>query len=261
MKRLSLSLDYFNIEQKDLISTIGSSTILQSVELTGTSSPYAQFVRLGSAPSLGLAGFTGGAPITAAGQIGNRAIDTVYVTDTLVNIAQQKLAGLDIKVDYTWNSDQWGRFDASVAAVWWNHYKAQTLPGTAEFDTVGLASSFNGTIPDYQTYTAVQWSRGNWRANLGWQYIPSVNDENWFDASDSAADEHVEAYHSVDLFVGYSFGSENKLLDGLTVRIGASNIFNEMPPAAQGTFTDANADTATYGAIGRLISIGASYKF
>lgn len=261
VKGLSFSVDYFNIEQKDLISTIGAATILQSVELQGTASPYASFVRLGSAPSLGLAGFTGGAPVTAAGQIGNRAIDTVYVTDTLVNISKQKLAGLDIKADYTWNSDSLGRFDASLAAVWWNYYKGQTLPGTAEFDTVGLATNFNGTIPTYQTYSTIRWSRGSWAANLGWQFIPSVKDENWYDASDVTADEHVEAFNSIDLWAAYSFGSESKLLNGLTIRLGANNVFNETPPMAQGTFTESNADIATYGAIGRLIYIEAKYKF
>lgn len=261
VKGLSLSLDYFNIEQTDLISTIGSATILQDVELKGTASPYAGFVRLGSAPSLGLAGFTGGSAITAAGQIGNRAIDTVYVTDTLVNISKQKLAGLDIKANYTWNSDSWGRFDASLAGVWWNYYKGQTLPGTAEFDTVGLASNFNGTIPRYQTYTTVGWSRGSWAANLGWQFIPSVNDENWYDDTDPGADEKVEAFHSIDLWGAYTFGSDVKFLSGLTVRVGANNVFNESPPMAKGTFTESNADTATYGAVGRLFYVEAKYKF
>jgi iron complex outermembrane receptor protein len=261
VKGLSLSVDYFNIEQKDLISTIGSATILQSVELQGTASPYASFVRLGSAPSLGLAGFTSGAPVTAAGQIGNRAIDTIYVTDTLVNISKQKLAGLDIKADYTWNSDSLGRFDAGLAAVWWNYYKGQTLPGTDEFDTVGLATNFNGTIPTYQTYTTVRWSRGSWGASLGWQFIPSVKDENWYDASDVTADEHVEAFNSIDVSAAYTFGSEFKLLKGLTLRVGANNVFNESPPMAQGTFTEANADTATYGALGRVMFIEAKYKF
>ncbi|MBA4137759.1 MAG: hypothetical protein C0518_10625 [Opitutus sp.] len=259
-KGFSMSVDYFSVDQEDLISTIGSPTILQDVELLGTASPYAGFVRLGSAPSLGLAGFNG-APITAAGQIGNRAIDTVYVTDTLVNIAGQRLAGLDIKFDYTWNSDSLGRFDANLAAIWWNYYKATTLPGTAEFDTVGQATNFNGTIPDYQTYTSVRWSRGAWRAGLGWQFIPSVNDVNWYDATDSTADESVEAFHSVDLDVGFSFGSDWGMLNGLTVRVGANNVLNEMPPAAKGTFTDANADTATYGAVGRFIYLEAKYNF
>jgi iron complex outermembrane receptor protein len=261
IKGFSISLDYFNIEQSDLISTIGSATILQDVELKGTASPYASFVRLGTAPSLGLAGFTSGAPITAAGQIGNRAIDTIYVTDTLVNIAKQKLAGLDIKANYTWNTDSLGRFDASFAGVWWNYYKGQTLPGTAEFDTVGLATNFNGTIPEYQTYTTVRWSRGSWAANLGWQFIPSVKDENWYDDTDTGADEKVEAFHSIDLWGAYTFGSDVKWLNGLTVRVGANNVFNESPPMAKGTFTESNADIATYGAIGRLFFIEAKYKF
>ena len=261
IKGFSLSMDYFSVEQKDLISTIGSDTILQDVELNGTASPYAQFVRLGSAPSLGMAGFTGGAPITAAGQIGNRAIDTVYVTDTLVNIAEQKLAGVDLKVDYTWTSDSLGRFDASLAGIWWNYYKATTLPGTDEFDTVGQATNFNGTIPDWQTYTSVRWQRNNWFASLGWSYIPSVNDSNWYDDTDPTADEHVEAFHSVDVAVAYNFGSEWKLLNGLQLKVGATNVFNESAPSAKGTFSESNADIATYGAIGRFMFVEAKIRF
>lgn len=261
VKGFSVSMDYFSVEQKDLISTIGSSTILQDVELKGASSPYAQFVRIGSDPDLGLAGFTGGAPITAAGQIGKAAIDTIYVTDTLVNIAEQKLAGVDLKVDYTWTSDTLGRFDASLAGIWWNYYKATTLPGTDEFDTVGQATSFNGTIPDWQTYTSVSWQRNNWFASFGWSYIPSVNDVNWYDDTDPTADEHVEAFHSVDVAVAYNFGSEWKLLNGLQLKIGATNVFNESAPSAKGTFSESNADIATYGAVGRFMFVEAKFRF
>lgn len=260
VKGFSASVDYFNVEQKDLISTIGSATILQSVELLGTASPYASFVRLG-ATNNDTSQFTAGAPITAAGQIGNRAIDTVYVTDTLVNIAKQELAGVDVKLDYTWTSDAWGRFDASLAGIWWQHYKAQTLPGTAEFDTVGQATNFNGTIPKWQTYTNLRWRRGNWFASVGHTYIPSVDDVNWFDASDPAADEHVEAFHSVDVAVAYHFGSDWRWMNGLTVKIGATNVFNESAPSAMGTFSEANADIATYGAIGRFFYVEASLRF
>jgi len=71
-----------------LISTIGNENILQSVELLGTASPYAPFVHIG--------GFKG-APITAAGQVSGNAIDNVYVTNTLVNIAFQKLSSYNLQ--------------------------------------------------------------------------------------------------------------------------------------------------------------------
>lgn len=260
IKGFSVTMDYFNVKQKDLISTIGSETILQDVELNGTASPYASFVRIGNTNG-DTSQFTAGAPISAAGQIGSNPIDFIYVTDTLVNIAQQKLSGVDLKADYTWQSDTLGRFDVGLAGIWWNYYKAQTLPGTDEFDTVGQATNFNGTIPTFQTYANVRWQRENWFASLGWTYIPSVDDVNWFDDTDSRADEHVEAFHSVDVAVAYNFDSRWKLLNGLQLKIGATNVFNESAPSAQGTFSESNADIATYGAVGRFIYMEAKLRF
>lgn len=259
VKGLSITVDYFDIKQDSLISTIGSTTILQDVELTGTASPYASFVRFG--PRNNTSMFTQGTPVTGIGQISGHAIDEVYVTDTLVNISWQKLNGVDFKFDYTWNSDTLGRFDASLAGIWWNTYEYQALPDTDVVDTVGQATNFNGTIPEYQTYLSLNWTRGKWGAFLGWTYIPEVSDVNWYDASDSTADESVEAFNSVDVSVSYTFGSDVRWLKGLTLRLGANNVFNESPPMAQGTFTEANADTATYGAIGRFMYIEGKYRF
>lgn len=259
VKGLSMSIDYFSVDQDGLISSIGDATILQDVELKGPASPYAQYVRRG--PRGDTSQFTNGQPITAPGQIGSSAIDDIYVTDRLVNIANQRMAGFDVKVDYTWNSDNWGRFDASLAGIWWEYYKATTLPDTDEFDTVGQATPFNGTIPEYQTYASVRWNRGRWGGTLGWQFIPEVEDVAWFDDTDSTADAHVESYHSIDVSASYRFGSEMRWFDGLTLRVGANNVFNESPPSAKGTFTESNADIATYGAVGRFIFVEAKYAF
>jgi iron complex outermembrane receptor protein len=259
VKGLSFTVDYFDIKQDGLISTIGSEVILQDVELAGTASPYASMVRFG--PRNNTSMFENGTPVTGIGQISGHAIDEVYVTDTLVNISWQKLNGVDFKVDYTWNSDTLGRFDTSLAGIWWNTYEYQALPDSPVLDTVGQATTFNGTIPEFQTYAYVAWTRGKLGAFLGWTYIPSVNDVNWYDDTDSTADENVEAFNSVDVSASYTFGSETKWLNGFTIKIGANNVFNESPPMAKGTFTDANADTATYGAIGRFMYVEGKYRF
>lgn len=260
IKGLSLSVDYFNITQTDLVSTIGAETILQDVELLGTASPYASFVRISSLE--GTAGFFSGAPITAAGQIGNNPIDNIFVTDTLVNIAQQHLAGVDFKADYSWNSDSLGRFDFGASVAFYDFYRAQTLPGTDEFETAGYATNFNGTIATWQSYMNVAWSRGNWRANLGFSYIPSVEDVNAVPGeTDVRFDADVEAYASFDVAVSYAFDSRFGMLNGMAVRLGANNVLNEAPPMAGSTFAESNADIATYGPIGRLFFVEASYKF
>ncbi len=260
VKGLAVSVDYFDIKQTDLVSTIGSATILQSVELLGTASPYASFVKV--SPLQGTAGFFSGAPITAAGQIGSNPIDDIFVTDTLVNISQQSLSGVDLKVNYTWNSDQLGRFDFGLAGAWYKSYSYIDLPGNPETETAGYATNFNGTIPKWMTYTSVVWSRGKWRANLGWTHIPEVEDVNADPAeTDVRFDSTVEAYNAFDVSVAYSFGSEVSWLNGLSVRVGANNVLNEGIPMAGSTFTQANADTSTYNPIGRLMFIEARYKF
>lgn len=263
IKGFSVTVDYFNIKQTDLVSTIGSSNILQDVELNGAASPFAKFVRIAD-PGAGLAGFNSGAPITAPGQIGNApSIDSIFVRDTLVNIAQQHLAGFDINIKYTWNNDTLGRFDFGLAGAYYTYYRGQTLPGTPEFETKGLVTGFNGTLPEWQTYTNVAWTRGKWGANLGWQYLPSVKDLAFGDptATDPGSDVNVEAYSVWDASVRYSFGSEWKLLNGLTLSVGVNNAFNETPPKDLGSFGGVNADTATYNPVGRFVYVNAKYKF
>jgi len=205
--------------------------------------------------------FTAGAPVTAPGQIGNRPMDTIYVSDFNTNIARIKLAGLDLKARHTINSDAWGRFDLSLAGGYFAEYLYEPLPGQGVQETAGYATTFNGTLPKWQTYFSTNWSKGPWGATFGWTHIPSVEDTNAYDPTDVTADAHVEQFDSVDVSIQYAFGSSTPMLDGLTLRLGANNVTNEMPPQAKGSFGNGNADLATYGAIGRLIFIEARYKF
>lgn len=250
IKGLSITMDYFDIKQIDLISTIGSETILQDVELNGATSPYAGFVKFGS--------FSGTA-VTAPGQIGSHAIDDVYVTDTLVNIANQHLKGIDTKVEYSYQNDTWGRFNGAVSVGYYTSYSFQALPSVDPFETVGLASNTNGTIPRWMSYTSIGWNRGKWSANLGWQHIPGVTDVNGDGEERTPID--IKSYDSIDISAAYTFGSEWKWLNGFSVRVGCNNVFNKMPPFGGGTFTEANADTATYDPVGRLMFVEAKYSF
>ena len=244
IKGLQLSVDYIHIRQNDLISTIGNENILQSVELLGTASPYAPFVHIG--------GFKG-APITAAGQVSGNAIDNVYVTNTLVNIAFQKLSSYNLQARYGFDTNSLGRFDVNLAALYWRAYTVKTLPDADPYETAGKVTVTNGTLPRWNGTAGVGWKRGNWSANSNLQFWPAVTDDN--DGS------RIPNVAQVDLAVGYTFSSQNRFLSGLTVTVGANNVFNKMAPLDPATFTDANADIATYGSIGRLMYVKAKYRF
>jgi len=244
VKGLSVSLDYFRIKQTDLISSIGAFTILQDVETYGAASPYANLVKIG--------GFNGTA-ITAPGQISGNSPDDLYVTDQLINIAKQTMSGFNATAKYTFTVAELGKFDLNLNGILWDSYKVQFLPTTDPYETAGLVTNTNGTLNRWKAYFSGDWERGNWGAGAGVSYWTAVTDDN--DGS------HIPPVMQVDLSVGYKFDSSIRFLNGLKMTVGVNNVFNKFPPLDPTTFSDSNTDIATYGPIGRLIYLKASYKF
>ena len=244
VKGFSVSVDYWDIKQRDLVSSIGSTTIIQSVEDLGPASPYSQFLRVGS--------FTG-SQVTAPGQVKTSAPDDLYVTDTLVNISGQGLAGWDVALRYTYNSDAVGRFDIASNIGIYSHYRVKTLPDATEEQDAGYSSFLNGTLPKWSTYTSVTYTRGKIEGFAGVRYLTSV--------TDIADETKIPSFYTFDFSGAYTLGSEIPYLSGAKVEIGVSNFFNKMPPKDPTIFTDSNADIATYGSVGRFIFMDVKYKF
>jgi len=244
VKGLSFTVDYYNVKQTDLISSIGATTIAQDVETNGPASQYASHVHFGS--------FTGPG-VTAKGQISTAIPDNVYIVDTLTNIAAQNFSGFDVTGKYTYNADSVGRFDFQSNIGIYKSYTIQTLPGTAPLETVALVTASNGTLPRWQTYTSMDFHRGNYEAFVGVRYLPSLTDLN--------SGLPVGSFQTWDLSASYAFGSEVKLLSGAKLTFGVNNVFNKFGPLDQATWSDSNVDTGTYGAIGRFVYVDLKYKF
>ncbi|QYM79452.1 TonB-dependent receptor [Horticoccus luteus] len=244
LKGFSVSVDYWDIKQTDLVSSIGSATILQDVETNGTASPYVDKVHFLS--------FTGANP-TAAGQISSTAPDDIYVIDSLVNITGQHLSGVDIKANYTYNADNVGIFDFSSNLGYYRKYEITALPGSAPENDVGWASFAQGTIPHWLAYTTAEYRRGDYTAFIGWRYIGGV--------TNIVTEEKIPSVSTFDVSASYTFGSSVKYLAGAKLTVGANNVFNKFGPAAPDIFTDANVDIATYDPMGRFIYVDLKFKF
>ncbi len=244
VKGLSVSVDYWNIKQRDLVSSIGSTTILQDVELLGAASQYYSKVKLGS--------FTG-TPVGGPGAISSGVPDNIYVSDSSVNIAAVDLDGFDVAAKYTLNVDSVGRFDFASNVGIYHSYTVTSLPGTAPFETVGYSTRTNGTIPKWQTYTSVDFTRGNYQAFLGFRYLPKY--------TVYATGLSANSFNTVDLLFAKTFGTEIPYLAGAKITVGVNNLFNRFGNLDPNTFTDSNVDTGTFGAIGRFFYVDAKIKF
>lgn len=250
VRGLSISVDYWNIDQTDLISSIPDATVLQDVETKGTASAYANAVRFFSFSGPG---------VTAPGQISNIAPDDIYLVNNNVNIASQKLDGWDIKARYTYSAGDNGRFDFGTAIGIYNSYTHVDVPGEPELETAGRATIFNGTIPRWQAYTTLDYTRGDYGAFIGWRSMPSVLDDE--------DGERLGKYNTFDARLSYVFGNQStgwrRYFNGMKVSLGANNVFNKFGPVDTGptVFTDANMDITTYGAMGRFLYVDLKFKF
>ena len=252
VKGLSIEVDYFNIDERSLISTIGSQTILQDVELNGASSVYADKVKLGTSVA-GETHFDDGAAITAPGQVTAGASDAVWVSDQLVNLAGVWQSGADLTVKYYFNTESAGRWDFQTSVAYFKEFVFEPLPGEI-YDYTGQYTSTFGTLPRWRSFTTLDWSFKDYQLGLTHSYIPSVKDAD-------NADTKVDSWQSLDFRAAYDFGnSRYGWAKGLQVSVGVNNIFDEYAPLAAGE-ADNGADVGTYGAHGRMYYAQMRLKF
>lgn len=258
VKGLSLSIDYFQTVQKNLVGSYDQLVVAQDVEQFGPASPYASVVHFGS---------TTGHGVTAPGQLSTANPSSVYLILPLVNLASQSIKGWDATVDYQFDVPSTGKFDFSTTLSGYNSYAARALPTEGYFQYAGHAtgngSVSQGTIPRWRSYTTLSWKQYGFDFLIAHSYVPSVTD---IGPGGSAATDpvNVSSYQQFDLAVAYEFShlNVNRWLNNLSIHAGVNNVFNKMPPLAPAAFPNTNADVGTYnGPIGRMYFVDASYKF
>lgn len=259
LRGFSAELTYFKIEQFGIAGVESDVTILQSVEDEGPASEFANRVRIGS---------FNGTPVTSVGQMGSifeqfGSMSPVHITNYAENLVGAKQDGVDLTLDYNFNIESVGRFDLGLTAMWFNEFSVEDndFVGT----TNGRSALNGGTIPEWTGTLRVDYTRSNWSAGLTLYHVPSVTDDSASPTqTDPARDQNVESFTRVDAFVGYEFRGGTGMfsfMDGMRIRLGSTNVFDKAPPSAAASWTDHNADTQTYGFMGRTLYIDASLKF
>jgi iron complex outermembrane recepter protein len=245
------SLDYYSIDEMEIVDTLPSNAVLSHIEQFGAASPFARYVRLGQSVA-GELHFDDGAPITAPGQITNRPSDEVWLTLVNINLASIKQDGLDVKLGYAFETGSLGTFSTQVNANYVLSYDQDNVPGLLPvMDLSGKYHVDYGLFPEWSAFLQLGWAFGAWSANINGTFLPSVDDIT------TATTGTVDSYNSWDLRLGYDF---QNLGPRLKLSVGMNNVFNEDPPTVEGE-SNQNHDINTYDPIGRLYFADLSYKF
>ena len=286
---LTITCDYFNTLQQQIVGVLGGATILNSVENLGPASPYANLVAFNNFP-----GQAGAIPITAPGQLQGNLASTYYV-DVNRNLGASAASGFDLSLNYTWDLRNYGQIQFGIAAVIFLDYDLKTTPDSGYYNILGLDfPELQGGTPDYKINFVFEY-RSPWgltfSANAN--YIPEMLNAVGLDPEhdDQSTYATIDSFFAVDLRLSYTFSVPKpvapapvvdakdakdgknvappvvatgcdwraKLLDGLTLAVGCNNVFDEQPPFVDGA--NSNTDLSLYDGFGRFVYFEISKKF
>jgi len=227
-RRVSASLDYWNIKRTDLISEIGDDIIL------GNLAKYGNLVYRDE----------------------DGLID--YIELRKENRGAQLAKGLDLAITVRGVDTPLGRFGGRVNGTYVLASKIQNAPGD---DFVSNLNRFvtDGVVQRWRHTISADWERGPLSASLQNTWSSGYEDQNTainIDDGSVVAANHVKSYSLWDLSGAYMATPKLKL------RLGIQNMFNQAPPYSnQAYYFLSGYDPSYTDPRGRRFYASANYAF
>ncbi|NOW47996.1 outer membrane receptor protein involved in Fe transport [Novosphingobium sp. SG751A] len=281
VRGLRFSVDYWEISQRNLITTVAVSDILQN-----DAALLSKIVAANPGIAYGAQPFGSGTDAYKGDpRVIRNADNTVYgVRTPPYNSASSFISGLDFSVTYRLPELPVGRFMLQFDAA--NLRRYEVTPTTGSLPDVRLgrdgASKWRGNLN-------LTWLKGGFSASLGAYYIGSYQSSSVTLPVATAAQQAqsealyqqlgapsyiakgtnlgtvyyryvVPATTTYNLSVGYEFRDRRDVLNGLGVRLGVVNLLDQHPPLDG---TPQGYNTGVYGQLlpGRTWTLDISKKF
>lgn len=239
---LSLSVDFYDIRIKNVISTVAGNIALNRCYNVGGYNPtYSaddQFCQLISRSNLN-------------GEVTNVALP-------YLNLGGLKTRGLDIQLDWTIALGEMGiGNDTSLAlksvVSYLDSYQRKDLPGTAYFEYAGTIDYTNTLpLPKWRWLNSAMLSVGKLDLGLRWKHMNAMKDVTTV-LNPASSIAGVKSYDTFDLT------SNLRVTEKLELRAGITNLTDKQPYAVGGTPSQTLPDI--YDIVGRAFFVGAKAKF
>ncbi|HEY8004320.1 MAG TPA: TonB-dependent receptor, partial [Phenylobacterium sp.] len=263
---LNVSVDWYDIKIKDLITAYGGNLILNTC-LDGTHPEFCAQVHRDA--------------------IGSIKSIQGFVMDGEVNAVGQSTSGVDITAGYHTSLDTFGIHDmgsisANFVGSWLDKLETTILKGSSPIDCAGFYGTICSTMgspgnpntgnPKWRHKLRLTWNTPfemGWFGGLGlsaqWRYFSSVDE----DASSSqaglkgkvtATDAHLRATSYLDVLATF------KVKDNYSFRVGVNNVLDQDPPLTGANSCPAgpcnqNVYAQTYDSMGRYVFVGLTADF
>jgi iron complex outermembrane recepter protein len=236
LRRLSASIDYYNIAIDNVISIVpGLTALSKCYNLDGSNpgySPTNEFCQL----------------LTRDPQTGQLlVINTPYL-----NLGGLKTDGIDVQLNWAADLDDvTGNHAKGVVALqsglgYTRNYEVKTLPGQPWLDYAGT-NTLNASYPRWKAVTSMSYSLAGVTAGLRWRYQDAMSDVSAVTTPKSPG-VGVAPYNVYDFFAFYDLNGTWQF------RGGINNMFNRGLPVVASSQT--GTDTAVFDPVGRAYYVG-----
>ncbi|HEY5410349.1 MAG TPA: TonB-dependent receptor [Caulobacteraceae bacterium] len=242
---LSLSLDYYNINITNVISSVPGLTVLSKCyDLDGSNPSY----DVNNAYCKLIQRDINGQLVTVA---------TPYL-----NLGGLKTDGLEFQLN--WSKavpilSQNGRIFLTSDIGWLHSYEVQLLPGSAFVNYTGVSNGGGGpstvppvATPRWKAVTSFGYRTSQWSLGMRWRYQSPMADISSV-LTPSAAQVGVSAYNLWDLYGTFAIAPHADF------RAGVNNLFDRGLPVVSSSQNSTLVQL--YDAVGRSFYVGMSYRF
>jgi len=218
---MNFSLDYWNIQKRELISTLGVDSILAHLDKYGS--------------------------------LVHRDEDGVIDHIDLVkeNRGRQKISGLDLGVALSGLKSSIGTFGLRLNGTWTLESKQQTGNGDPYISNLGHFIN-DGVVQRWRHTLAADWEQGPWSATLSNSYLSAYTDQTVI----GKVDRQVGAYSLWDLTGAWKFNAALTLRAGVKNLFDSAPPFSQ-----QAWFFLSGYDPSYTDTRGRFFYLSAQYQF
>jgi iron complex outermembrane receptor protein len=234
--KLAVSIDYFDIEIQDTVSTFGPSNSLTACYTNHDADSCARINR------------------NANGQLW---LGTGHVEDLNINIGSLETSGYDLSLTYSgMEMGRFGELNLNVTASYIDEFITEPGPGIEPYDCAGLfADDCEEPLPEFRSHTRLGWeSPWNVDFSLTWRYLTSVEE---FRSNPAQIDFELQDESYFDLSANW------QVTEKASVLLGINNVLDNDPAINSNVGTDGNGNTypQVYDAMGRFIFLRGKVGF
>lgn len=247
IKRLDLSLDYFDIEVSDAIDDVGARNLLDICALTGDANACSRINRSANGDL-----FRGSDPATAG-----------HVVNPVENLGGIKLRGLDASAAYSLRVGP-GKLAASTNFTYILEKTISPLQtdSTVSYDCAGNISPFCQTAA-LRGVSSVRYSVGRYMAGVRWRYMGAldyVDPRAFKEGTPLTTDKIVQADGGINSYSWFDLhGSVD--VGPAQISFGVNNVLDEEPPLVGSTLTLNGNSVGGYDQTGRYFFTSVSVSF